>query len=112
MSLIYSSNNIPIITIPIGDTAGDEAVEDDLMPLEDSQIPSSTTTPELQNNKSTAEEILTILRTTVGKLITVIKNTINSQDPREHNDETILDGLERVEYLSSQLSRIINRENK
>ena len=39
-------------------------------------------------------------------------NNINSEDPIEHNDETILDGLERVEYLSSQLSKIMNWENK
>ena len=80
LSPIYSSSNIPIITIPIDDAEGDEAVEDELMPLEDSLIPSSSTTPELQNNESTAEEILTILRTTVGKLITVIKNNINSEN--------------------------------
>ena len=116
LSPIYSSNNnIPIITIPIDDAENaeenaenNEAVEDALMPLEDSLIASSSTTPELQNNESTAEEILTILRTTVEKLIGVIKNNINKEDSREHNDEIILEGLEQVDYLSSQLSKIIN----
>ena len=116
LSPIYSSNNnIPIITIPIDDAENaeenaenNEAVEDALMPLEDSLVASSSTTPELQNNESTAEEILTILRTTVEKLISVIKNNINSEDSREHNAEIILEGLERVDYLSSQLSKIIN----
>ena len=116
LSPIYSSNNnIPIITIPIddaenaeGNAENNEAVEDALMPLEDSLIASSSTTPELQNNESTAEEILKILRTTVEKLITVIKNNINNEDSREHNDEIILEGLEQVDYLSSQLSKIIN----
>ena len=115
LSPIYSSNNnIPIITIPIddaenaeGNAENNEAVEDALMPLEDSLIASSSTTPELQNNESTAEEILKILRTTVEKLITVIKNNINNEDSREHNDEIILEGLEQVDYLSSQLSKII-----
>ena len=116
LSPIYSSNNnIPIITIPIDDAENaeenaenNEAVEDALMPLEDSLVASSSTTPELQNNESTAEEILTILRTTVEKLISVIKNNINKEDSREHNDEIILEGLEQVDYLSSQLSKIIN----
>ena len=116
LSPIYSSNNnIPIITIPIDDAENaeenaenNEAVEDALMPLEDSLVASSSTTPELQNNESTAEEILTILRTTVEKLIGVIKNNINKEDSREHNDEIILEGLEQVDYLSSQLSKIIN----
>lgn len=116
LSPIYSSNNnIPIITIPIDDAENaeenaenNEAVEDALMPLEDSLVASSSTTPELQNNESTAEEILTILRTTVEKLISVIKNNINNEDSREHNDEIILEGLEQVDYLSSQLSKIIN----
>ena len=116
LSPIYSSNNnIPIITIPIddaenaeGNAENNEAVEDALMHQEDSLIASSSTTPELQNNESTAEEILTILRTTVGKLISVIKNNINKEDSREHNDEIILEGLEQVDYLSSQLSKIIN----
>ena len=116
LSPIHSSNNnIPIITIPIddaenaeGNAENNEAVEDALMPLEDSLIASSSTTPELQNNESTAEEILKILRTTVEKLITVIKNNINNEDSREHNDEIILEGLEQVDYLSSQLSKIIN----
>ena len=116
LSPIYSSNNnIPIITIPIddaenaeGNAENNEAVEDALMPLEDSLIASSSTTPELQNNESTAEEILKILRTTVEKLITVIKNNINNEDSREHNDEIILEGLEQVDYLSSQLSKIVN----
>ena len=115
LSPIHSSNNnIPIITIPIddaenaeGNAENNEAVEDALMPLEDSLIASSSTTPELQNNESTAEEILKILRTTVEKLITVIKNNINNEDSREHNDEIILEGLEQVDYLSSQLSKII-----
>ena len=115
LSPIYSSNNnIPIITIPIddaenaeGNAENNEAVEDALMPLEDSLIASSSTTPELQNNESTAEEILKILSTTVEKLITVIKNNINNEDSREHNDEIILEGLEQVDYLSSQLSKII-----
>ena len=116
LSPIHSSNNnIPIITIPIDDAENaeenaenNEAVEDALMPLEDSLVASSSTTPELQNNESTAEEILTILRTTVEKLISVIKNNINNEDSREHNDEIILEGLEQVDYLSSQLSKIIN----
>ena len=116
LSPIYSSNNnIPIITIPIddaenaeGNAENNEAVEDALMPLEDSLIASSSTTPELQNNESTAEEILTILRTTVEKLVSVIKNNINKEDSREHKDEIILEGLEQVDYLSSQLSKIIN----
>ena len=115
LSPIYSSNNnIPIITIPIddaenaeGNAENNEAVEDALMPLEDSLIASSSTTPELQNNESTAEEILKILRTTVEKLITVIKNNINNEDSKEHNDEIILEGLEQVDYLSSRLSKII-----